>query len=65
MKRKRFLSLVDLGSDCVEDYIQSGVLINLWTIHHSRNRWDQWVIVTHEDYEQIGEAGRLKKREPS
>ncbi|XP_050896076.1 pentatricopeptide repeat-containing protein At1g63400-like [Lathyrus oleraceus] len=38
---------------------------NLQKVHHSRNQWDQGVIATHEDCEQIGEAGRFKKRESS
>lgn len=38
---------------------------NLQAVHRSRNKWDQRVIATHENYEQIGEAERFKKHELS
>lgn len=37
----------------------------LQTFHRSRNGWDQWVIATHEDCEQISEAEIFRKRELS
>lgn len=49
----------------MEDYRQGRVFLNLQTVRCLRNLWDQWVISTNEDYEQISEAGMFKKRESS
>ena len=64
MKRVRFFSPVDLGSDYVEGYRQGGVLLKSYNSSLKKSMGSM-VIVTHEDCVQIGEAGRFKNCESS